>query len=87
MGGFFLTAGGAPRQRLALLNGHVGPVEAAAGQQHVPYQSLDGGFAHQTDEEELLYDRGRDGAERRQAQQQLPKPVWLVGVLAPHVLL
>lgn len=40
-----------------LLNGHVGPVEAAPGQQHVPYQSFYGGFAHQADEEKLLYDR------------------------------
>lgn len=71
----------------ALLEGHVGPAEAASGQQHVPDQRLDGGFPHQPDEEELLDDRRRDGAERRQAKQELPEPVRLVGVLTPHIFL
>lgn len=70
-----------------LLEGHVGPAEAASGQQHVPDQRLDGGFPHQPDEEELLDDRRRDSAERRQAKQELPEPVRLVGVLTPHIFL
>lgn len=70
-----------------LLNGHVRPAEAAPRQQHVPYQRLDGRLTHQTHEEKLLYDGRGDGAERRQAKQQLPEPVELVGVLTPDVLL
>lgn len=75
-----LTGGG-------LLEGHVGPAEAASRQQHVPDQRLDGGFPHQPDEEKLLDDRRRDGAEGRQAEQQLPEAVGLVGILTPHILL
>lgn len=82
----FLTFA-APLQLSPLLNRHVRPVEATPRQQHVPYQSFYGGFPHQTDEEKLLYDRRGDGAEGRQAEQQLPKPVRLVGILAPHILL
>lgn len=76
-----------PLQLSPLLNRHVRPVEAAPGEQHVPYQSFYGRFPHQTDEEQLLYDRRRDGAKGRQAEQQLPKPVRLVRILTPHVLL
>lgn len=71
----------------ALLEGHVGPAEAASRQQHVPDQSLDGGFPHQPDEEKLLDDGRRDGAEGRQAKQELPEPVRLVGILTPHIFL
>lgn len=71
----------------ALLEGHVGPAEAASRQQHVPDQRLDGGLPHQADEEKLLDDRGRDGAEGRQAEQELPEAVGLVGILTPHILL
>lgn len=70
-----------------LLNGHVRPVEAAAGQQHVPNQRFYGCLPYQADKEELLDHRGGDGAQGRQTQQQLPKSGGLVGVLAPHVLL
>lgn len=71
----------------ALLEGHVGPAEAASRQQHVPDQCLDGRLPHQADEEKLLDDRRGDGAERRQAEQELPKAVGLVGILTPHILL
>lgn len=76
------------RARLLLLEiGNVRPAETAAGQQHVPDEGLDGGLPHQAHEKQLLDDGGGDGAQGRQAQQQLPEPVGLVGVLAPHVLL
>lgn len=41
---------GSPTGR-ALLEGHVGPAEAASRQQHVPDQCLDGRLPHQADEE------------------------------------
>lgn len=84
--GLFLTLG-ATLQLLPLLNRYVGPVKTASRQQHVPYQGLYGGLPHQTDKEKLLYDGRRDGAEGGQAEQELPEPVGLVGILAPHILL
>lgn len=38
------------------LHGHVGPAERATAQEHVSDQRLDGSFAHESDEEELLDD-------------------------------
>lgn len=47
-----------PRRRS--LKRHVGPVERAAGHQHVADQRLDGRLAHQANEEELLDDLRAD---------------------------
>ena len=63
------------------------PLEAWAGQQHVPYQGLDGGLADEPHEEELLDDGGGDCAEGGESEQQLSKPGWLVRVLGAAVLL
>ena len=42
------------------LDGHVGPVERPPAQQHVSDQSLYGGLAYESHEEELLYDLSAD---------------------------
>lgn len=65
----------------------VRPAEAAAAEQHVPDERLDGRLAHQPDEEQLLDDLRADRAQRRQPEQQLAEPDRLVGVLRPAVLL
>lgn len=67
--------------------GHVRPVEAAAAQQHVPYERLDRRLAHQPYEEELLDHLRRDRSQRWQSQQQLAEPRRLIRVLGPAVLL
>lgn len=72
---------------LGTLDGHVRPVEAAPGEQHVSDEGLDGGFTYQADEEELLDDRRGDGAQGGQPQEQFPEAAGLVGVLTPHILL
>ena len=67
-----------------------GPLEGVAidgREEHVPDEGLDGGLAHQSDEEELLYHRGGHGPEGGQSEQQLAEPGGLVGVLGPAVLL
>jgi len=69
------------------LYGHVGPVEGSAAEQHVPDERVDRRLADESDEEELLDDLRRDGAQRRQPQQQLAEARRLSGVLRPHVLL
>lgn len=80
-------ARGRPRGALGTLDGHVRPVEAAAGEQHVSNEGLDGGFTYQADEEKLLDDGRGDGAQRGQPQEQFAEAAGLVGVLAPHVFL
>lgn len=72
---------------LALHRGHVGPVVAGARQQHVTEQRFNGRLAHQADKEQLLNDRRGDDAQRRQSQEEPPKPVWLAGVLVPYIFL
>lgn len=52
-----------------------------------PDEGLDGRLANQSDEEELLYDGGGHGAQRRQAKEQLAESCGLVRVLRPAVLL
>lgn len=47
---------------LLLGNGHVGPVEGAPTQEHVPDQCLDGGLAYEPDKEQLFDDLRGDGA-------------------------
>lgn len=47
---------GESAQGLGALDGHVRPVEAAPGQQHIADESFDGGFTYQAHEEELLND-------------------------------
>lgn len=66
---------------------HVRPAEAAAAEQHVAYQRLDGCLADQPHEEQLFYHLAADRAEGREPQQQLAEPDGLVGVLRPTVLL
>ncbi len=65
---------------------HVGPIETGTGEQHVADERLDGCFAHQPDEEELLDDLRRHGAKRRQPQEQFAETDRLIGVLRPAVL-
>lgn len=67
--------------------GHVGPIEAAAAQQHVSDERLDRRFTNQPHEEELLDHLRRDRSQRRQPQQQFAEPRRLVRVLRPAVLL
>lgn len=67
--------------------GYVRPIEAVAAQQHVPNKRLDRRLAYQPHEEELLDNLRRDRAQRRQSQQQLAEPRWLVRILGPAVLL
>jgi len=66
---------------------YVRPAEAAAAEQHVPDERLDGRLAHQSDEEQLLYDLRADRAQGRQPEQQFAEPDRLVGILRPAVLL
>ena len=70
-----------------LLNGHVWPVERSAAEQHVSDESLDRRLADEADEEQLLDDLRRDGAQRRKPQQQLAETRRLARVLRAHVLL
>lgn len=72
---------------LALHSGHVGPVVAGAREQHVAEQRLDGCFADQADEKQLLDDRRGDYAQGGQAEEETSKAVWLAGVLVPYILL
>ena len=65
---------------------HVGPIETGTGEQHVSDEGLDRRFADQPDEEELLDDLGRHGAQRRQPQEQFSETHRLIGVLRPAVL-
>lgn len=67
--------------------GHVGPIEAAAAQQHVSDERLDRRLTNQPHEEELLDHLRRDRSQRRQPQQQFAEPRRLVRVLRPAVLL
>lgn len=67
--------------------GHVGPVEAASAEQHVPDQRLDRRFPDQAHEEQLLDHLGRDRPQGGQPQQQLAESRRLVRVLGPAVLL
>lgn len=46
---------------------HVGPIETGSGEEHVADECLDGRFADETDEEELLDDLGGDGPEGRES--------------------
>lgn len=41
----------------------IGPIETGSGEEHIADEGLDGRFADEPDEEELLDDLGRDGAE------------------------
>lgn len=68
------------------LQTHVGPVERAATQQHVPDQGLDRRLADQADEEKLLNDLRADGPEGWQAEEKFPESRRLIGVLRPTVL-
>lgn len=67
--------------------GHVGPVEAAPAEQHIPDQRLDRRFPDEADEEQLLDHLGRDRSQGRQSEQQLAESRRLVRVLGPAVLL
>lgn len=64
----------------------VGPADGVPRQLHVSDQRLYGGFAHEPHEEELRDEVGRDGAQRRQAQQQTAEALRLVRVVDPLVL-
>ena len=66
---------------------HVGPVEAAAAEEHVSDERLDWRLADESHEEELFDDLRTDAAQRGHAQEQLAEARRLVGVLSPHVLL
>ncbi len=46
-----------------LLDGHVGPVEGASAEKHVPDEGFNRGFTYEAHEEELLDDLRRDGAQ------------------------
>ena len=72
---------------MMLLDGHVGPVERAATEQHVTYERVDGRLADQSYEEQLLDDVRGHGAQRRQSQQQLAEPCRLSWILRPDVVL
>jgi len=72
--------------RAPLLHGHVRPVEGAAAEQHVSDERLDRRLADEPNEEQLLDDLRRDGAQRRQPQQQLAEARRLTGILRPDVL-
>ena len=65
---------------------HVGPVEAAAAEEHVSDERLDGRLADESHEEELFDDLRTDAAQRRHAQQQFAESRRLVGVLRAYVL-
>ena len=76
------------RHGLLLDGGHVGrPAERSAAEQHISDESVDGRLADETHEEQLLDDLRGDGAQRRQAQQQLAEARRLRGVLRADVVL
>lgn len=64
----------------------VGPADGVPRKLHVSDQRLYGGFAHQPHKEELRDEAGRDGAQRRQAQQQATEALRLMRVVDPLVL-
>jgi len=65
---------------------HVGPVEAGSAEEHVADERFDGRLSDEADEEELLDDLRRDGAQRRQPQEELPEARRLRRILRPAVL-
>ena len=65
---------------------HVRPIETRAGEEHVADERLDWRLADEPDEEELLDDLRRDGAQGGQPEQQLAETDRLIGVLGPAVL-